>query len=127
MKLTDRISIYPWNLDGKKLTTLEQISTVDLSQIRNDKVYAMAEDTEFLDIASPLTNKDIEMQWNPTPDGIAPGANYAYIIDYIVTQSLHQDEERHTFYSNNPIANNVNEISVAQYRFNNSAFYWQYV
>ncbi|WP_375316955.1 hypothetical protein [Spiroplasma endosymbiont of Virgichneumon dumeticola] len=43
-----------------------------------------------------------------------------------MTQSLHQGEERHTFYSNNPIANNVNdfnELSVAQYRFNNSAFF----
>lgn len=124
MKLTDRISIYPWDLDGKKLTTSEQISTVSLCQKSNDKIYIMAEDTQFLDINSPLTNKDTDCQWNPTPDGVAPGENYAYIIDYIVTQSLHQGEERHTFYSDNPIANNVNdfnELSVAQYRFNNNA------
>lgn len=133
MKLSDRISVYPWNAKtGEKLTTKEQISTVDLSQKKNDKVYIMAEDTEFLDIASPLTNKDIETQWNPTTNGIIDGSNYAYIITNILNQSLHQGEERQTFYSDNPYTyqGDYNEISVAQYRYKNTgsltgnAFNW---
>ncbi len=133
MKLTDRISVYPWNAKtGEKLTTKEQISTVDLSQKKNDKVYILAEDTEFLDIASLLTNEDTKTQWNPTSNGVIDGSNYAYIIDTIVTQSLHQGEERHTFYSDNPYTyqGNYNEISIAQYRYKNTglltsnAFNW---
>ncbi|WP_425382851.1 hypothetical protein [Spiroplasma endosymbiont of Melieria omissa] len=85
------------------------------------KVYILAEDTEFLDIASPFTNKDKDCQWNPTSTGVIDGSNYAYIIDTIVTQSLHQGEERHTFYSDNPFTyqGDYNEISVAQVRYNN--------
>ncbi len=133
MKLTDRISVYPWNAKtGEKLTTKEQISTVDLSQKKNDKVYILAEDTEFLDIASPLTNEDKATQWNPTSNGVIDGANYAYIIDTIITQSLHQGEEIHTFYSDNPYTyqGDYNEISIAQYRYKNTgsltsnAFNW---
>ncbi len=46
MKLSDRISVYPWDpTTGKKLTKKEQISTVDLSQKKNNKVYILAEDT----------------------------------------------------------------------------------
>ncbi len=126
MKLSDRISVYPWDpTTGKKLETKEQISTVDLSQKKNNKVYILAEDTEFLDIASPLTNEDIECQWNPTSNGIIDGSNYAYIIDTIVTQSLHQGEERHTFYSDNPFTyqGDYNEISVAQFRYNNMGLF----
>ncbi|WP_425376794.1 hypothetical protein [Spiroplasma endosymbiont of Aleiodes alternator] len=134
MKLSDRVSVYPWDAKtGKKLEVKEQISTVDLSQkktkeifnhIIDDKVYIMAEDTEFLDIASPLTNEDTECQWNPTANGVINGSNYAYIIDTIVTQSLHQGEERHTFYSDNPFTyqGDYNEISVAQFRYNNMGY-----
>ncbi|WP_174480445.1 hypothetical protein [Spiroplasma endosymbiont of Danaus chrysippus] len=134
MKLSDRVSVYPWDAKtGKKLEVKEQISTVDLSQkktkeifnhIIDDKVYIMAEDTEFLDIASPLTNEDTECQWNPTSNGVIDGSNYAYIIDTIVTQSLHQGEERHTFYSDNPFTyqGDYNEISVAQFRYNNMGY-----
>ncbi len=133
MKLSDRISVYPWDpTTGKKLEVKEQISTVDLSQKKNNKVYILAEDTEFLDIASPLTNEDKETQWNPTSNGVIDGSNYAYIIDTIVTQSLHQGEERHTFYSDNPFTyqGDYNEISIAQFRYNNmgyltgNAFIW---
>ncbi|WP_342275750.1 hypothetical protein [Spiroplasma endosymbiont of Nebria brevicollis] len=133
MKLTDRISVYPWDpTTGHKLTTKEQISTVDLSQKKNNKVYILAEDTEFLDIASPLTNLDKDCQWNPTSNGVSDGSNYAYIIDTIVTQSLHQGEERHTFYSDNPFTyqGDYNELSVAQFRYKNkgaltnNAFNW---
>ncbi|WP_342275802.1 hypothetical protein [Spiroplasma endosymbiont of Nebria brevicollis] len=133
MKLTDRISVYPWDpKTGHKLTTKEQISTVDLSQKKNNKVYILAEDTEFLDIASPLTNLDKDCQWNPTSNGVSDGSNYAYIIDTIVTQSLHQGEERHTFYSDNPFTyqGDYNELSVAQFRYKNkgaltnNAFNW---
>lgn len=133
MKLSDRISVYPWDpTTGHKLETKEQISTVDLSQKKNNKVYILAEDTEFLDIASPFTNEDTECQWNPTSNGVIDGLNYAYIIDTIVTQSLHQGEERHTFYSDNPFTyqGDYNEISVAQFRYNNmgaltgNAFNW---
>lgn len=122
MKLTDRINVYPWNAKtGTKLTTKEQISTVDLSQQRNNKVYIMAEDSEFLDIKSTLTNEDTNCQWNPTPTGVLDGQNYAYIIDTIVSQSLHQGEERHTFYADNPFTyqGDYSEISVAQFRYNN--------
>ncbi|WP_342265965.1 hypothetical protein [Spiroplasma endosymbiont of Villa modesta] len=125
MKLSDRVSVYPWDpTTGKKLTTKEQISTVDLSQKKNNKVYILAEDTEFLDIASPFTNEDKDCQWNPTSNGIIDGSNYAYIIDTIVTQSLHQGEERHTFYSDNPFTyqGDYNEISVAQFRYNNMGY-----
>ncbi len=134
MKLSDRVSVYPWDAKtGKKLEVKEQISTVDLSQkktkeifnhIIDDKVYIMAEDTEFLDIASPLTNEDTECQWNPTSNGVIDGSNYAYIIDTIVTQSLHQGEERHTFYSDNPFTyqGDYNEISIAQFRYNNMGY-----
>ncbi len=125
MKLSDRVSVYPWDpTTGKKLTTKEQISTVDLSQKKNNKVYILAEDTEFLDIASPFTNEDTECQWNPTANGVIDGSNYAYIIDTIVTQSLHQGEERHTFYSDNPFTyqGDYNEISVAQFRYNNMGY-----
>lgn len=133
MKLSDRISVYPWDpTNGHKLTTKEQISTVDLSQKKNNKVYILAEDTEFLDIASPLTNLDTDCQWNPTSNGVIDGSNYAYIIDTIVTQSLHQGEERHTFYSDNPFTyqGDYNELSVAQFRYKNkgaltgNAFNW---
>ncbi|WP_342275946.1 hypothetical protein [Spiroplasma endosymbiont of Nebria brevicollis] len=133
MKLTDRISVYPWDpKTGHKLTTKEQISTVDLSQKKNNKVYILAEDTEFLDIASPLTNLDKDCQWNPTSNGVSDGSNYAYIIDTIVTQSLHQGEERHTFYSDNPFTyqGDYNELSIAQFRYKNkgaltsNAFNW---
>lgn len=133
MKLSDRISVYPWDpKTGEKLTTKEQISTVDLSQKKDNKVYIMAEDTEFLDIASPFTNEDKNTQWNPTPNGIANGSNYAYIIDTIISQSLHQGEERQTFYSDNPYTyqGDYNEISIAQYRYKNTgsltnnAFNW---
>ncbi|WP_342276776.1 hypothetical protein [Spiroplasma endosymbiont of Nebria brevicollis] len=133
MKLTDRISVYPWDpKTGHKLKTKEQISTVDLSQKKNNKVYILAEDTEFLDIASPLTNLDTEMQWNPTSNGVSDGSNYAYIIDTIVTQSLHQGEERHTFYSDNPFTyqGDYNELSIAKFRYKNkgaltsNAFNW---
>ncbi|WP_342277161.1 hypothetical protein [Spiroplasma endosymbiont of Nebria brevicollis] len=133
MKLTDRISVYPWDpKTGHKLKTKEQISTVDLSQKKNNKVYILAEDTEFLNIASPLTNLDTEMQWNPTSNGVSEGSNYAYIIDTIVTQSLHQGEERHTFYSDNPFTyqGDYNELSIAQFRYKNkgaltsNAFNW---
>ncbi|WP_375318325.1 hypothetical protein [Spiroplasma endosymbiont of Virgichneumon dumeticola] len=133
MKLSDRISVYPWDpTTGHKLETKEQISTVDLSQKKNNKVYILAEDTEFLDIASPLTNEDTDCQWNPTPNGVSDGSNYAYIIDTIVTQSLHQGEERHTFYSDNPFTyqGDYNELSVAQFRYKNkgaltgNAFNW---
>ncbi|WP_342266480.1 hypothetical protein [Spiroplasma endosymbiont of Villa modesta] len=50
---------------------------------------------------------------------------YAYIIDTIVTQSLHQGEERHTFYSDNPFTykGDYNEISVAQFRYNNMGLF----
>ncbi|WP_339048998.1 hypothetical protein [Spiroplasma endosymbiont of Colias croceus] len=123
MKLSDRISVYPWDAKtGQKLTVKEQISTVDLSQKKNNKVYILAEDTEFLDIASPFTSEDTECQWNPTSNGIADGSNYAYIITDIISQSLHQGEERHTFYSDNPYTyqGDYNEISVAQYRYNNN-------
>ncbi|CAB1055222.1 hypothetical protein [Spiroplasma endosymbiont of Danaus chrysippus] len=125
MKLSDRVSVYPWDAKtGKKLEVKEQISTVDLSQKKNNKVYILAEDTEFLDIASPLTNEDTECQWNPTANGVIDGSNYAYIIDTIVTQSLHQGEERHTFYSDNPFTyqGDYNEISVAQFRYNNMGY-----
>ncbi|WP_342273091.1 hypothetical protein [Spiroplasma endosymbiont of Acasis viretata] len=125
MKLSDRISVYPWDpTTGKKLTTKEQISTVDLSQKKNNKVYILAEDTEFLDIASPFTNEDKDCEWNPTSNGVIDGSNYAYIIDTIVTQSLHQGEERHTFYSDNPFTyqGDYNEISVAQFRYNNMGY-----
>ncbi len=125
MKLSDRVNVYPWDpTTGKKLEVKEQISTVDLSQKKNNKVYILAEDTEFLDIASPLTNEDTECQWNPTANGVIDGSNYAYIIDTIVTQSLHQGEERHTFYSDNPFTyqGDYNEISVAQFRYNNMAY-----
>ncbi len=125
MKLSDRISVYPWDpTTGKKLEVKEQISTVDLSQKKNNKVYILAEDTEFLDIASPLTNEDKETQWNPTSNGVIDGSNYAYIIDTIVTQSLHQGEERHTFYSDNPFTyqGDYNEISIAQFRYNNMGY-----
>ncbi|WDA54464.1 MAG: putative adhesin [Spiroplasma endosymbiont of Drosophila atripex] len=133
MKLSDRISVYPWDpTTGHKLEVKEQISTVDLSQKKNNKVYILAEDTEFLDIASPFTNEDKDCQWNPTSNGVIDGSNYAYIIDTIVTQSLHQGEERHTFYSDNPFTyqGDYNEISVAQFRYNNmgaltgNAFNW---
>ncbi|BDT04606.1 hypothetical protein [Spiroplasma ixodetis] len=133
MKLSDRVSVYPWDpTSGQKLTEKEQISTVDLSQKKNNKVYILAEDTEFLDIASPFTNEDKDCQWNPTSNGVIDGSNYAYIIDTIVTQSLHQGEERHTFYSDNPFTyqGDYNEISVAQFRYNNmgaltgNAFNW---
>ncbi|WDA54804.1 MAG: putative adhesin [Spiroplasma endosymbiont of Drosophila atripex] len=133
MKLSDRVSVYPWDpTTGHKLTTKEQISTVDLSQKKNNKVYILAEDTEFLDIASPFTNEDTNCQWNPTSNGVIDGSNYAYIIDTIVTQSLHQGEERHTFYSDNPFTyqGDYNEISIAQFRYNNmgaltgNAFNW---
>lgn len=133
MKLSDRVSVYPWDpTTGKKLTIKEQISTVDLSQKKNNKLYIMAEDTEFLDIASPFTNEDTNCQWNPTANGVINGSNYAYIIDTIVTQSLHQGEERHTFYSDNPFTyqGDYNEISIAQFRYNNmgaltgNAFNW---
>ncbi len=126
MKLSDRISVYPWDpITGKKLEVKEQISTVDLSQKKNNKVYILAEDTEFLDIASPFTNEDKETQWNPTSNGVIDGSNYAYIIDTIVTQSLHQGEERHTFYSDNPFTyqGDYNEISVAQFRYNNMGLF----
>ncbi len=125
MKLSDRVSVYPWDPNnGQKLTTKEQISTVDLSQKKNNKVYILAEDTEFLDIASPFTNEDKDCQWNPTSNGVIDGSNYAYIIDTIVTQSLHQGEERHTFYSDNPFTyqGDYNEISVAQFRYNNMGY-----
>ncbi|WP_342266926.1 hypothetical protein [Spiroplasma endosymbiont of Villa modesta] len=125
MKLSDRVSVYPWDpTTGQKLTTKEQISTVDLSQKKNNKVYILAEDTEFLDIASPFTNEDTNCQWNPTSNGVIDGSNYAYIIDTIVTQSLHQGEERHTFYSDNPFTyqGDYNEISVAQFRYNNMGY-----
>ncbi len=125
MKLSDRVSVYPWDpSSGKKLETKEQISTVDLSQKKNNKVYILAEDTEFLDIASPFTNEDKDCQWNPTSNGVIDGSNYAYIIDTIVTQSLHQGEERHTFYSDNPFTyqGDYNEISVAQFRYNNMGY-----
>ncbi len=125
MKLSDRVSVYPWDpTTGKKLTVKEQISTVDLSQKKNNKVYILAEDTEFLDIASPFTNEDKDCQWNPTSNGVIDGSNYAYIIDTIVTQSLHQGEERHTFYSDNPFTyqGDYNEISVAQFRYNNMGY-----
>ncbi|WJG70700.1 hypothetical protein [Spiroplasma ixodetis] len=125
MKLSDRVSVYPWDpTTGQKLTTKEQISTVDLSQKKNNKVYILAEDTEFLDIASPFTNEDTETQWNPTSNGVIDGSNYAYIIDTIVIQSLHQGEERHTFYSDNPFTyqGDYNEISVAQFRYNNMGY-----
>ncbi len=133
MKLSDRISVYPWDpTTGHKLTTKEQISTVDLSQKKNNKFYILAEDTEFLDIASPFTNEDTDCQWNPTANGVSDGSNYAYIIDTIVTQSLHQGEERHTFYSDNPFTyqGDYNELSVAQFRYKNkgaltsNAFNW---
>ncbi|WP_375318094.1 hypothetical protein [Spiroplasma endosymbiont of Virgichneumon dumeticola] len=133
MKLSDRISVYPWDpTTGHKLTTKEQIITVDLSQKKNNKVYILAEDTEFLDIASPFTNEDTDCQWNPTANGVSDGSNYAYIIDTIVTQSLHQGEERHTFYSDNPFTyqGDYNELSVAQFRYKNkgaltsNAFNW---
>ncbi len=133
MKLSDRVSVYPWDpTTGHKLETKEQISTVDLSQKKNNKVYILGEDTEFLDIASPFTNEDTECQWNPTSNGVIDGLNYAYIVDTIVTQSLHQGEERHTFYSDNPFTyqGDYNEISVAQFRYNNmgaltgNAFNW---
>ncbi|WP_375316892.1 hypothetical protein [Spiroplasma endosymbiont of Virgichneumon dumeticola] len=133
MKLSDRVSVYPWDpTTGKKLSVKEQISTVDLSQKKNNKVYILAEDTEFLDIASPLTNLDTDCQWNPTANGVSDGSNYAYIIDTIVTQSLHQGEERHTFYSDNPFTyqGDYNELSVAQFRYKNkgaltsNAFNW---
>ncbi|WP_400254488.1 hypothetical protein [Spiroplasma endosymbiont of Cleonymus obscurus] len=134
MKLSDRISVYPWDAKtGKKLEVKEQISTVDLSQkktkeifnhIIDDKVYIMAEDTEFLDISSPLTHEDKDCQWNPTSNGDIDGSNYAYIIDTSVTQSLHQGEERHTFYSDNPFTyqGDYNEISIAQFRYNNMGY-----
>ncbi|WP_338979076.1 hypothetical protein [Spiroplasma endosymbiont of Panzeria rudis] len=125
MKLSDRISVYPWDpTTGKKLEVKEQISTVDLSQKKNNKVYILAEDTEFLDIASPFTNEDKDCQWNPTSNGVIDGSNYAYIIDTIVTQSLHQGEERHTFYSDNPFTyqGDYNEISIAQFRYNNMGY-----
>ncbi len=125
MKLSDRVSVYPWDpTSGKKLTTKEQISTIDLSQKKNNKVYILAEDTEFLDIASPFTNEDKNCQWNPTANGVIDGSNYPYIIDTIVTQSLHQGEERHTFYSDNPFTyqGDYNEISVAQFRYNNMGY-----
>ncbi|WP_281749588.1 hypothetical protein [Spiroplasma ixodetis] len=125
MKLSDRVSVYPWDpTTGKKLETKEQISTVDLSQKKNNKVYILAEDTEFLDIASPFTNEDKDCEWNPTSNGVIDGSNYAYIIDTIVTQSLHQGEERHTFYSDNPFTyqGDYNEISVAQFRYNNMGY-----
>ncbi len=125
MKLSDRVSVYPWDpTSGKKLTTKEQISTIDLSQKKNNKVYILAEDTEFLDIASPFTNEDKNCQWNPTANGVIDGSNYAYIIDTIVTQSLHQGEERHTFYSDNPFTyqGDYNEIAVAQFRYNNMGY-----
>ncbi|CAB1054215.1 hypothetical protein [Spiroplasma endosymbiont of Danaus chrysippus] len=125
MKLSDRVSVYPWDpSSGKKLTVKEQISTVDLSQKKNNKVYILAEDTEFLDIASPFTNEDKDCQWNPSANGVIDGSNYAYIIDTIVTQSLHQGEERHTFYSDNPFTyqGDYNEISVAQFRYNNMGY-----
>ncbi len=133
MKLSDRVSVYPWNPEnGQKLKEKEQISTVDLSQKKNNKVYILAEDSEFLDIASPFTNEDTNCEWNPTSNGVIDGSNYAYIIDTIVTQSLHQGEERHTFYSDNPFTyqGDYNEISVAQFRYNNmgaltgNAFNW---
>ncbi len=125
MKLSDRISVYPWDpSSGHKLETKEQISTIDLSQKKNNKIYILAEDTEFLDIASPFTNEDKDCQWNPTSNGVIDGSNYAYIIDTIVTQSLHQGEERHTFYSDNPFTyqGDYNEISVAQFRYNNMGY-----
>ncbi len=125
MKLSDRESVYPWDpITGKKLEVKEQISTVDLSQKKNNKVYILAEDTEFLDIASPFTNEDKDCEWNPTSNGVIVGSNYAYIIDTIVTQSLHQGEERHTFYSDNPFTyqGDYNEISVAQFRYNNMGY-----
>ncbi|BDT05084.1 hypothetical protein [Spiroplasma ixodetis] len=125
MKLSDRVSVYPWDpTTGKKLTKKEQISTVDLSQKKNNKVYILAEDIEFLDIASPFTNEDTKCEWNPTSNGVIDGSNYAYIIDTIVTQSLHQGEERHTFYSDNPFTyqGDYNEISVAQFRYNNMGY-----
>ncbi|WP_342266044.1 hypothetical protein [Spiroplasma endosymbiont of Villa modesta] len=81
MKLSDRVSVYPWDpTTGQKLTTKEQISTVDLSQKKNNKVYILAEDTEFLDIASPFTNEDTNCQWNPTSNGVIDGSNYAYMV-----------------------------------------------
>ncbi|WP_342253477.1 hypothetical protein [Spiroplasma endosymbiont of Zeiraphera isertana] len=125
MKLSDRISVYPWDpSSGHKLETKEQISTIDLSQKKNNKIYILAEDTEFLDIASPFTNEDKDCQWNPTSNGVIDGSNYAYIIDTIVTQSLHQGEERHTFYSDNPFTyqGDYNEISIAQFRYNNMGY-----
>lgn len=132
MKLTDRISIYPWNAtNGQKLTDKVQISTIHLSQKKKniltniDQVYVLAEDTEFLDIDSPFTNSEYDLgrQWNPTYNGIVDGKEYAYIIDTIITQSLHQGEERHTFYSDNPFTyqGDYTEISVAQFRYNNQA------
>lgn len=125
MKLSDRVSVYPWDpTTGHKLNKKEQISTVDLSQKKNNKVYILTEDTEFLDIASPFTNEDKDCQWNPTSNGVIDGSNYAYIIDTIVTQSLHQGEERHTFYSDNPFTyqGDYNEISIAQFRYNNMGY-----
>ncbi|WP_342276982.1 hypothetical protein [Spiroplasma endosymbiont of Nebria brevicollis] len=72
------------------------------------------------------------MQWNPTSNGVSDSSNYAYIIDTIVTQSLHQGEERHTFYSDNPFTyqGDYNELSIAQFRYKNkgaltsNAFNW---
>lgn len=124
MKLSDRVSVFPWDPNtGQRLKTKEQISTVDLSQRRNNKVYILDEESEFLDIKSPLTTKDKKLQWNPTEDGIFLGGNYAYIIDYLVTQSLAQGEEKHIFYSDNPFTyqSDYNEISVAQYKIKNQA------
>ena len=124
MKLTDRLSIYPWDPEtGHRIENREQISSVDLSQQKNNKIYILDEESEFLDITSPLTNKDIETQWNPTEDGISDGHNYAFIIDYIVTQSLGQGEERHTFYSDNPYTyqGDSSEISIAQFKIKNQA------
>lgn len=133
MKLTDRISVFPWDAEtGARLTEKEQISTIDLSQKKDDKVYIMDEETEFLDIKSPFTKEDSKLQWNPTINGIAEGEEYAYIIDYFYTQSLAQGEERHTFYADNPFTykGDYNEISIAQYKiknqsaFTNNLFNW---
>lgn len=124
MKLTDRLNLYPWSLStGKKLDVRERISSVDLSQKQGDKVYIADVDTEFIDIESSLSNKDEDLQWNPTSDGTAPTRHYAYIIDYMVTQSLGQGEERHTFYADNPYTyqGDYNEISVAQFKIRNQA------
>lgn len=124
MKLTDRVRVYPWDPNtGNKLEVAEQISTIDLSQKKDNKVYICDETTTFLDIESPLDNLDKDLQWNPTENGIYNQGNYAYIIDYFVVQSLGQGEERHTFFSDNPFTykGDYNETSVAQVKIKNQS------